>query len=246
MDESKIRTERFLALFNQLEHAMKMRLGHPPERRKSHHELLTEMCSSDSVFRAHKTDLFAFKDLRNAIVHNANADVWNPIASPHPEALELYESLVRRVVDPPAVESVAIPKDRIFHVGMSSPLIATLETMEKNSYGLAPVVESGRVIGALTEVSIVRAAIKSGSLHISASHSIESLADHVIFDRAGARDVAFCKAQANVASVQEAFDYHFRENKRLLAVLVTDTGAANGQLLGLVTAHDLIALQNRS
>lgn len=54
---------------------MRARLRIPQNRKPpSHHALLEQTCDIDPVFRTHKSELFAFKDLRNAIAMIAYSD----------------------------------------------------------------------------------------------------------------------------------------------------------------------------
>jgi CBS domain-containing protein len=239
-------TERFLTTYNLLDDELRARLA-CGDRKVSHANLIDQLAKSDPLVHAMATRLHAFRALRNALVHISATGVREPIATPLKSVVDEYERHLGYLRRPPlALDAIAVPLSSLFTVGWGTLVPPAIDTMLKNSFRLAPIVEDGKLVGAFTESTLWQALqAEDGRVHVTPSTTFASFRRYCALE-VDVLGVVLLPRTVTIYAVEQVFQERFARNVFTSAVFLTETGAASAPLLGLITAHDLPSVNPRA
>jgi CBS domain-containing protein len=232
---------RFLEAYNRLDNFMRRTLSRRPGA--NHGDLLAEMAKRDALFRSSLYELEGFARLRNAIVHNPLAADAKPIAEPHADVVEKYESLVRYVLDPPNAFTIAVPLEKIFTTDWSESVLHLVQLMQERVYTHVPILEKESVVGVFSENTLFFALAAERRIAIDSATKVNDLRRFVPLSGRADEAFEFLSMRASVAAVAARFQENFHQRKRLGAIFLTENGEATEGLRGLITAWDVAGLQ---
>ncbi|HHY34571.1 MAG TPA: CBS domain-containing protein [Firmicutes bacterium] len=235
------RGERFLAAYNVIEHELRRRWGDPGSR-ESFRRMVDVLKSRDSVVRRFKDDLEEFADLRNAIVHERISPDYL-IAVPLEETVRRIEEIAQLMRKPPLVYPRFSREVISFDIGDRADRV--LQTIKKTSFSQFPVYEESRYIGLLTDGAVAR--WMADRIHGGCGKGCAGLDEilsatvkEIIGYERGNR-ARFLPRNATIYEAQEIFREGPPETERqVLAVLITDNGKPEENLLGIITPSDLL------
>lgn len=229
------RAEEYRIEFNKLETMLKKRANARSE------ESISSVVSSlvnihkDRVVRQFERDIRQFIELRNAIVHQSTD---RAIAEPYEETVTALRQLVVNIEQPKTAWDIATTE--LIKVGLDDNLSEVVRQMAQMHITSLPIVEDKRVIGFVSEstvVKIVDKAFEHGGALID-----EAKIKDVAYDKPYGDDsdvYAFVTRKVTVYEIEDMFNNAIKKGQRLLAVLVSDKGDASATPLGIITAWDL-------
>lgn len=194
-------------------------------------DLVRRCAEADSVVRRYEEDLLAYARLRNAIVHESTKE--GVIAEPNDEVTARFRHIADLLTSPPKLS--ALKERGATGIDAEKSLADAVRTISKSGYSNLPVYRNGLMIGMLNNRRIVRAiglVLERGedlSALLSAPCS-SVLRDEDLLD--------FYKILGKNDTVQEAVDA-FSQNRKLLAVIVTERGGLRDRIVNIFTASDL-------
>ncbi len=222
-------TETFIETFNQLEMALKNRLG--KTRFTPFHILLKEASSRDSFIRFHRSLLESFSDLRNVLVHKEGNTI---IAIPSDEAVQRLTAIVSKYTEAKSVYDVC--HKQVIITTPTKSLQHALKLMKRHDYTKIPVYEGNNYKGLLSGNVITR----WFTSHVNDEGKVlEDLNQVKVADliEEGNRQgqVRF------VAKGMDVFEFvHLNERKpsKSGVFILTEHGNSNEKAMGIVTAYD--------
>lgn len=229
------RAEEYRIEFNKLETMLKKRANARSE------ESISSVVSSlvnihkDRVVRQFERDIRQFIELRNAIVHQSTD---RAIAEPYEETVTALRQLVVNIEQPKTAWDIATTE--LIKVELDDNLSEVVRQMAQMHITSLPIVEDKRVIGFVSEstvVKIVDKAFEHGGALID-----EAKIKDVAYDKPYGDDsdvYAFVTRKVTVYEIEDMFNNAIKKGQRLLAVLVSDKGDASATPLGIITAWDL-------
>ncbi|AKM80536.1 TPA: CBS domain-containing protein [Candidatus Saccharibacteria bacterium] len=229
------RAEEYRIEFNKLETMLKKRANARSE------ESISSVVSSlvnihkDRVVRQFERDIRQFIELRNAIIHQSTD---RAIAEPYEETVTALRQLVVNIEQPKTAWDIATTE--LIKVGLDDNLSEVVRQMAQMHITSLPIVEDKRVIGFVSEstvVKIVDKAFEHGGALID-----EAKIKDVAYDKPYGDDsdvYAFVTRKVTVYEIEDMFNNAIKKGQRLLAVLVSDKGDASATPLGIITAWDL-------
>lgn len=238
MKESRVNSEAFLTIYNELDKYMRTKLGR--DLWTSHPSLVREMAEHNKLFKRHHDLLCDMARLRNAIIHNPNKRTIDPIAEPHPEIVKLYEEIKESVLHPAlALEALAVPRKDIFTTTMDTSAHFVMKTMNKNSYTHIPVIQGDTLEGIFSENTVFSYLVRNHVFTLDRDIQIREFAEFIPLDNHESEYFEFVSRGATVLDVEELFIEDIKSRKRLSAVFVTENGKAGEKILGMITPWDL-------
>ncbi|MGI6663609.1 MAG: CBS domain-containing protein [Bacillota bacterium] len=242
--EERERGDRFLAAYHLVEQLLRKMSGNGT--RESFRHLVDEMSKENAVVRRYRDDLVEFAELRNAIVHERISPDYL-IAVPLLETVERIEEIARVLASPPTV----YPRFRK-EVAVFSPrdsLKKVFQVMHRKGFTQFPVYEDGVYRGLLTDRSIARwvAGLMAGGMAKASVGEVLSgvSVDEVLASEKNPHRARFVSRRSTVYEVEEIFrEASRRERWRVAAVLITENGNPEEELLGIVTPSDLLSFSN--
>ncbi len=242
MVNSKTNSDELLIIYNELDNYMRRFLNEKPNTPNTY--LIKQMERKNRVFAKFKDDLYAFSNLRNAIVHNPDIKYADPIAEPHEYVVKKYRNIINLVLNPPvALDSIAIPYDRIYTTTLNSKAFDVTNEMVRNAYTHVPVVEENKLIGVFSESTVVSYLSKNRGSVLLDEPLVSEFVEYIDIKRNESEYYEFVKKDILVIDIEDMFHRGFKDNKRLAVVFITENGRLDEKLLGLVTVWDLAVYQ---
>lgn len=230
-------SERFLSAFNiissEIEKIVDAR-GHVPFYR------LVDMAKKkNGLIMAYKDDLKELSELRNAIVHGRYFPALT-IAEPHLSVVELVEKIAAELTKPKTIIPFFARNVKTFQ--KSDQLTSVLKTIKKHGYSQFPVYDDGKFAGLLTNQGItmwISQNIDKGPVENCLNANLGNV---MSFEKIK-RNYIFMNKDQTIYDVREKFLNHFDTfATRLEAVLITENGHSDEELLGLATPFDMVRI----
>lgn len=229
-------SDYYLASFNTIDKFLRGLINSP--NHISFYRVVDLASETNAAVRRYKDDLREFANLRNAIVHE-RTDVTYVIAEPHDSTVKRIQHIESEVCKPQSV--IPLFKREVSKFSIDDPLVDLLKAIKKYSYSQFPVYEANQFVGLLTENGITR------WLTHGVDHSLTSLADIKLSDvfqfEKAKNNFVFIRKETDIYETREIFKNMLDNNgPKLDAVLITHNGKQNEELLGIITAWDMINL----
>ncbi|ARI79107.1 CBS domain-containing protein [Halobacillus mangrovi] len=230
---------RFEITFNQIHQHLKELNGYP--KNDNFVELLQRSKLKHSVIRVHFDQLKQYAKLRNAIVHEKTSGDYY-IATPHEKVVEELERIKQILEKPPlAIEFATRP---VLFYKEETPLVHVMEAFDQHGISQFPIYSDEReFIGLLTNDGVVRyisRSVQDGVIDLSQVKAKELISNELI------PDVEFLAATGTVFDLEERFEKSLEEERKLKAVILTESGGADELPIGIVTTWDLIKVDRRN
>lgn len=227
-------TEEFLKIFNEIEkHLRKLA---QVDFRPSFGQIVRELIEKNSIVRSYRYDLEEYAELRNAIVH---AVTKKPIAEPLPETVEAIKKIYEDLISPP--RALEIASSPVYSCDINSNIIDVIKTMKKEVYTYVPVYDGREFIGVFSEASILRwlgDSVTEGGFILD-KEKIGELQKYFDQPDDPFNSYKFISKDTSVFDIREEFLKFVQKRNRLGAIFITEHGAPNEKLLGIITAWDL-------
>ncbi|SFF76858.1 CBS domain-containing protein [Halobacillus alkaliphilus] len=231
--------ERFEVAFNQIHQHLKEFNGYP--KNDNFVELLQRSKLKHSVIRVHFDLLKQYAKLRNALVHERIRDDYY-IATPHLEVVESLEHIKQTLDQPP--EALEFATHPVIFFKDTSLLTEIMTAFDQQGVSQFPIYSTdNEFLGLLTNDGIVRWIART------VDHNLVNLTDITARDvlQDGLNpSIEFLSSHGTVYELEERFERSLEEERKLKAVILTESGKANDAPLGIVTTWDLIKVDRRN
>jgi hypothetical protein len=228
------RTQQFLNLFNSLEQFL--RESTDSRREVPFGSLIGRAATKNAAVRRHDDDLREFADLRNAIVHEHPRG--HVIADITQEALDEFSAIVDQITAPKLVYPLFQREISVYRE--DDQLSRAVKDLWESGHSQV-IVRVGKVLTLLSSAGITRwlgKQVDGKCIDLSDA----SVGDALAFEQEGG--IAFLSRYAPVDEARELFlSFPTRHQQRLRAVMITEHGRPSEAPLGIVTASDLVELE---
>lgn len=222
----------FLRLYNEIDHLLKQLTDLRPST--PFWKRLRSAAKREHGLKRYVDDLLEFHELRNAIIHH-RAYPDELVATPSEKTVARLREIVDWLNAPPRVIPAYASKVRVF--SPSTPLSEVLQFIYSRGFSQVVSRFEGR-LRLTTSSGITRwlaAMINAGEVPFETA----TLNDVLPFDTEDAMQLI-----ARDASVDEALAIFQasleRKRPRLFAIIITETGQAHEEPLGIITPRDLL------
>ena len=231
MSRPTLNSDRFLDAFSSIEKFLHR--AAKKERGAPFYALVDTVGQSNPAVRHFARDLKEFADLRNAIVHErTNGHV---IAEPNDRAVAEIERIVETITNPPKV--IPLFQTEVLRLQISDSVAEAVKSMYDRSFSQIPVYDGEKFAGLLTTNTV---AVWLGSCAEEEIFSLTETTIATVLEYTEDEDNhLFVGRGTTLSEIQERFQEYERRGKRLEAILVTESGKATENLLGVVTIWDL-------
>lgn len=221
----------FLNTFSSIEAWLRKQVG--TDRSVSFHQLVERAAEGNSSVRRYRDDLKEFADLRNAIVHERHDG--HVIAEPNDRAVADFARICNALLNPPAVipqfQRRVQTRDLREHVGQA------VSDMRAGSFSQLPIRSDGKVFALLTSETVVR--WLASELHNDLISLSETKIEVVLPHTEDQEHYCFLSRRATLQDALSRFEDFTSRGKDLDAVLITENGRPDQNLVGILTVYDL-------
>lgn len=229
------RTQQFLNRFNELEQGLRDATG--SRREVPFGSMIGRTATKNAAVRRHERDLREYADLRNAIVHEHPRG--HVIADITQEALDEFNAIVDRIMEP--VQVYPLFRGDISVYREDDPLTDAVRDLWESGHSQV-IVRVDRMLSLLSSAGITRwlgSSVNGTSIDLARA----TVGDALAFEEEGG--IAFVARSASVDEVRELFlSFPTRRSQRLRAVVITEHGSPTEAPLGIITASDLVELDD--
>ncbi|MDF2698650.1 MAG: hypothetical protein K0Q49_206 [Haloplasmataceae bacterium] len=214
------------------------------DSKTSHVQLIDKLAKTSNLFRNYKNDLKEFAELRNAIVHNTHF-CGNPygdvIAEPHDIVVEMYQDLLNQVTKPQTAKDIyrKTNDESVYSASSDTKIIDIIKNMYNKAYTCVPVIENKKIVGVFSENVLISLFAIKGNIDIS-NLKINDINELVDMNNHYGEYFKFCKVKDTIFDIKELFQTKREDHKRLEMIFVTGNGLSNEDVLGVISAWDLI------
>lgn len=192
-------------------------------------DVVRRCADTSQIIRKYEDELISFSRLRNAIIHNSYDN--KIIAEPHEEIVEQIELIEKLISSPPPITAVA-HKAVVFSHDIN--LKKAVKLMTAGGYSNIPIVKNGLILGVASNKLIVEAIAKAMSASLKLDEFFEKSDISVVLSK----ESEHFEIVPPTFLIDSALNL-FHVNKKLRIILITESGADNGEILGVVTIDDL-------
>lgn len=228
--ELKNATE-FIDSYNKIDSQLRELYGFKPSQPFT--DIVRRSAEKNAVVRKYENELADYARLRNAIVHQSTDG--RIIAVPCDDVVKNIRLIERLLCSPPTVGET-LPDKRIVSIEAELSLRQAVMLMARTGYSNLPVYRGNRMIGIvnnrriLRELGDVLAHGRSADAWLSETPAAAVLAETDLF--------VYYRYVGKKDSLQEVADA-FGENRKLLAVCVSENGREGERIVNFITAADL-------
>lgn len=227
--------QRFINAYNLIDHSLRVQYNFKTNITFS--DLIRRCSTLNQLIRVYEDDLIELARLRNAIVHNRSERL---IAEPHEDIVELMERIAQHVSAPPLAIDV-IKSVSVSIIPTEAKVRDFFIMTYKVGHSNIPVYNvKNELVGVMRRDVLMQALGKIVENGGSIDHFIENTTIEQ-YMREFPYTSHFCIASAQI-TIEEVLSL-FENNRKLSCIIVTQTGAANSQLKGIITVGDLIDLK---
>ena len=227
---------RFLDAYNRIDKHLRKVLNE--EKEIPFMRMVREASESNHLVLRFRDALRDLSDLRNAIIHDSTDG--HVIAEPNNQVVEEIERLLALLVDAPKI--IPMFQTKVVTLSTTDPVATALEYVNRHAFSQFPVY-SGRDFSALlTTNTIVHwlANCHAGGVRLDVPvEEVLSFAedtDNCIF-------MSRHKTAFDVISTVRSYE---KKGRKLGAILITQDGRKDEQLLGIITMWDLPEVYEKS
>lgn len=228
-------SNRFINTYNELSEYMEKYLNYKDYR--SHTQMLNIMSKKNHTVRTYYDELRTFANLRNIIVHDSTSK-YNPIADPHIEVVQRYESILKELKDPPTAFGMSTKAKDLVFASPNMRLKECIKIMHDKDFTYMPISQSMQLVGVLSGDSVFTYMRKNQTTTVHDDFRIKDLGD-AIKTHMDER-YSFVSKNTSLIDVTQMYVNDIQDGKRLGAVFVTEHGREDERILGMISAWDLI------
>jgi len=234
-------SDRFIKIYNQLDNFMRTSLE--GDVKSSHVYLIDTLAKKSHLFKHYKNDLKEFAELRNAIVHNTHFcgnTYGDIIAEPHDVVVEMYEDLYDKVSLPKVAKDLyrRIDDKSVMTATLDFKIIDIIKNMYNKTYTCVPIIENKKLVGVFSE-NVLLSLIAQKGIYDFNNITVNDIIQLTDIDSHYGEYFAFCKVKDNIFDLKELFQDKTNK-KRLEMVFVTGNGQRNEDIIGVISAWDLV------
>lgn len=232
---SNTRTDAFLDLYRRLEAALRTR--YELSEKESALVWAERHCSE---LRSLADELYCCRKLRNLLTHNPLVG-GEYLAEPSEALLAVLQEALGRVEEPKLALQVGVQGAEVYTRGMDDLVRPALAAMRSQGYSHVPIVQDGVVEGMFSEGSLLALHTEHEHVAIDTTTTFSDIFEALPLYAHTRERFPFVARDTTLGFVADLFEAADARELRIGLVLVTEHGAQDERLLGIVSASDVAA-----
>ena len=181
----------------------------------------------------YRQKLGGLRKLRNLLAHNGG------YVSATPEALEELRNIALPLMSPPTAKELGIAVSQIHAAKENDSLDVLLQDMVANDYTHIPILKDNKVVGLLSEDTILRAIAAGEKVLPIEQVTLDALSEYVTLDNVSDGRYCFIGEDQLLPFIFEKFQNAKDVNHRLDIMFVTKHGLPTEPLRRIITVWDV-------
>lgn len=227
-------SERFEVAFNKIHIWLQKNIKDSKTNKFT--ELLRIGFPMHAIIRKHYDDLKIYGRLRNSIVHD-KVEAGFYIAEPHLSVVEQIETIASKINEQKTALSIATKP--VFYYFEDAKLKDILTVINRKMYSVYPIYNQSGYKWLLTAEGIIQ--WFSQNL-VDNTVYLEEVRVQDLYSYNRPLSVEFVDKETDMFVVEEIYEEYHQKNKKLEAVIITETGEQSEKPLGIITSWDLVEI----
>lgn len=230
--EQKSNAQRFVDAYNLIDQTLREK--HNFRRSMGFSDMIRKAVVVDFTVRKYEDELIDYGRLRNAIIHKSNEEFL--IAEPHSDVVEEFEKIAELISAPPKVVDIFDSKE-VLTIENAASLKSVVKLIYDSGYSNIPVYKNGGLIGVANGQKILN---YIGS-KIGDGVDIDDLLSSTKIEEAVSEfsDTRYYEVVSAEITIEEALNI-FYKNRKLLIIIITETGSMNEMPIGILSSSDIM------
>jgi len=236
-----MQADLFLDLYKKLEQLVKDKYSGNGKRFESP----VISFSNSREGREYKEDLDTIREIRNLLVHLPMTNGQYPI-EPSEEIVKTLMEIIEKIEHPLKAMDFAIKIENIMKAKLDDLAFSVMKRMEDNGYTHVPIVDEGKLFGVFSKSTFFSYMIAHNCKGIDADTEIRDFIDILPVEKQRNEYYEFAPKDALYIEIRELFEKTYqRKNRRLAVVFLTSDGKPDGWLQGMITAWDVLRIEEK-
>ena len=171
--------------------------------------------------------------IRNIIAHNNN------VLIPTDRFMEAFKSVVDKICNPVKIENIMVNFSKLKVAGLEDSVGTVISILKEKGYNTIPIIENNELLGIFTEKSIYDYLSIQKNNTINKDMKIKDIINAIDLNSYPRKYFEFIGRNASIEEAYDLFDVDLKHRRELLLLLVTETGAIDEALLGIVALRDI-------
>ena len=202
-------------------------------------EAMIRIITEKKYFKMYGLPLTMARKIRNTLVHNRDVR-YTPMIRVNVVIYDKVKEFLDLIKNPPKILESGYAVKNIFSCQDTDKICDVIDVMVKNSYTHIPVYSGQKLVGIFSESTFVDIAKKEQEIIIDKSISFNEILECLDINDRTTETILFVDRNKNVFDIEEMFERYFKNNKRLAAIFITNTGKNTEPILGMITPWDIL------
>ncbi len=227
----------FIVIFNQLEKHLRI------EYNQGSYSYSGFMSTIYRIKKGKKNPLISNKynfdlikqasQIRNIIAHNNN------VLIPTDKFLKEFRRVVDKICNPVKIQDIMVDFSKLKVAGLSDSVGKVISILKEKGYNTIPIIENNELLGIFTEKSVYDYLTIQKNSTINKDMKIKDIIKAIDLNSDPRKYFEFISKNASIEQAYDLFNVDLKHRRELLLLLVTETGANNEVLLGIVALRDI-------
>jgi CBS domain-containing protein len=225
----------FIERYKSLEHAAKKFYNKGEDY--CHGKSFNQDLKKDTAFDSWKIDYC--REIRNLLQHEEFKDgFW---VEPTDAIIDFLEETIKLLENPPRISDIWIPKRKILTACIDDEVLPIMNKMRENAFTHVPVVdENGVVTGVFNENTLFQYFSDKKIINVGEGALMAEYRDYLPIETHIGERFEFVKKDITLYEVKKIFRTNLTRGKRTEMIFATDNGKKTEEVLGIVTAWDVL------
>lgn len=203
--------------------------------------LINKLCEKNPLLKRNKDEIDIIRKIRNLNSHNSGRE-YKYVVCPSPEINNRLEKIINDIENPPMIfnTEMCIKRKDICFKTLGDTIWDTIRVMTEKMYTHIPILESEKLIGVFSENTLLDVIKNESGIIIDNNTKFETILEYLKIKNHSMEEFEFISRKKNVYEVEEIFKEYFKKNKRIGCVYVTENGKDTENILGMLTAWDIL------
>lgn len=235
--------DKFIELFKELEDVIKSKcktVGIQTEGMKMDY-LIRTLSTKNNVVKRYFDELLLIKDIRNIDSHKGNKN-YRYIVSPNPETNLHLKKIINEIENPPIIfeNNMYVKREKMCCKSLDDTIYDTIREMSEKIYTHIPILKDNILFGVFSENTFLDVINEKTEIIIDSNTKFSEIQEFLKIDKHSMEEFKFISKHTTVYDIEDMFKNYFKQNKRLGCVYITEHGNKNEEILGMLTAWDVL------
>lgn len=235
--------DKLISLFKELEEVIKNECKRYAidTNEKNISFLINELSKKSNIVKRNKDDLDLIRNVRNINVHQ-QIEKYKYVIYPNPEINKKLEKIINEIKNPPKIydSKICIKRSNMYCRSLSDGVYETIEEMTEKLYTHIPIIENGKLIGVFSENTLLDIVKRDNGIIIDENTTFNDIKENLKIENHTREEFKFISKRKNVYDVEDMFKNYFGQHKRIGCIYITENGKENENILGMLTAWDVL------